>query len=187
MGHGVRASLITAMIRPLVDELALNTPDPGALLNEINRELVSILKQADTTIFATVFYMVVDAARHELRYANAGHPAPLHLQRQRNAIVPVSDKSRQGAALGLFPDSTYHTLQHPVAPGDSIFLYTDGLFELTDPYGDEYGLERLRNLVRRHITSPTRELFDELLRDTQQFAGTTEFPDDVCLLNVEIG
>lgn len=187
MGHGVRASLITAMIRPIVDELIAKAADPGSLLNEINRELVSILKETDATIFATVFYMVADAARHELRYANAGHPAPLHLQRQCNAVVPIFDKAQHGSALGLFADSTYTTLQHPVAPGDSVFLYTDGLFELTNPFGDEYGMDRLRNFMRKHIASPAPEFFEELLRDTQQFAGTTEFPDDVCLLSVEIG
>ena len=105
MGHGIRAALITAMIRPLVDELIAKAADPGSLLNEINRELVSILRQTDATIFATVFYMVIDAASHEIRYANAGHPAPLHLQRSRNTIIPITNNNRPGPALGLFPDT----------------------------------------------------------------------------------
>jgi len=187
MGHGVRASLITAMIRPLVDELTAKAADPGSLLAEINRELVSILQQTDSTIFATVFYAVADAERHQLRCANAGHPAPLHLQRRRDAVIPVSNSSQTGPALGLFANSTYATHQHPVESGDAVLLYTDGLFEVTNPNGEEYGQDRLRSLVRKHIARPTPELFVELLRDTQQFAGAEEFPDDVCLLSLEVG
>ncbi|MBM3860871.1 MAG: fused response regulator/phosphatase [Verrucomicrobia bacterium] len=186
MGHGVRASLITAMIRPLVDELFYKAADPGSLLAEINRELVTILHQANTTIFATVFYMVADAARHELRYANAGHPSPLQLQRRRNTVTPVCLNAQHGPALGLFPDSIYPTIQHPIEPGDAMLLFTDGIFELANANGDEYGKERLEEVVRQHLALPMPELFGELLRDTKQFAGAEEFSDDVCLLSVEM-
>jgi len=187
MGHGIRASLITAMIRPLVDELFPKADDPARLLAEINRELVNILQHTNVTIFATVFYMVADAARGELRCANAGHPAPFHLQRRRNAVIPMAGPQPSGPALGLFPNPAYTTFQHSVERGDAVLLYTDGVFEIANPHGDEYGRERLQNLVRQHIHRPEAELFEEVLRDTRQFAATEEFPDDICLLSVEFG
>lgn len=186
MGHGLRASLVTAMLRPLMDELAPKATDPGALLTNINRELVNILQQANTTIFVTVFYLIADVDRHELRCANAGHPAPLHLQRLRNDVTTVASASRPGPALGLFRDSTYETFHHSVDPGDAILLYTDGVFELTNEHGQEYGPDRLKTFVREHLTEPMPELFQQLLRDIRQFAGTEQFTDDVCLLSVEM-
>jgi sigma-B regulation protein RsbU (phosphoserine phosphatase) len=186
MGHGVRASLITAMIRPLVDELIARAADPASLLSEINRELVSILQQTDATIFATVFYMVTDAARQELRYANAGHPPPLHLSRHRNSVGTVCPDSDHGPALGLFPNPAYETHVHPIEPGDAVILYTDGLFEITDSKDEEYGQERLREFVRQHIALPVPDLFEGLLNDIKRYAATEEFPDDVCLLSLEL-
>lgn len=186
MGHGVRAALITAMIRPLVDELTAKAADPDILLSEINRELVNILKQANSTVFATAFYMVVDLARREYRYANAGHPAPFLLQRHRNTVTPLSSNHHPGAALGLFADSVYSIVQRPIESGDSVLLYTDGIFEATDPNGEEYGQQRLQDAIRARLDKPTAALFAEMLADVQQFTGIQEFPDDICLLNVEI-
>jgi sigma-B regulation protein RsbU (phosphoserine phosphatase) len=185
MGHGIRASLITAMIRPLVDELTAKAAHPGALLTEINRELASILQQANSTIFATAFYLVADIAQHELRYANAGHPTPLHLQRQRDTITPLVTDGQHGPALGLFADSTYDTFQRPIEPHDMVFLFTDGLFEIPNATGDEYGMERLTQNLRAHLHQPPAELFQTLLRDCRNFSGTQDFPDDICLLSVE--
>ncbi|MCX7887964.1 MAG: SpoIIE family protein phosphatase [Verrucomicrobiae bacterium] len=185
MGHGVRASLVTAMLRPLVDEFAPKTNDPAAMLAEINRELISILQQARTTIFATVFYMIADAAGHQLRCASAGHPAPFHLQRARGTVAEVAGGSRSGPAVGLFRDASYQTFQHDVEPGDAVLLYTDGLFELTNQNGEEYGRQRLEEFVRKNLHDCTPGLFEKLLGNLRQFAGSTEFPDDICLLSVE--
>jgi hypothetical protein len=63
MGHGVRSALITSMIRGLVEEHVQAAADPGELLTRINRALAVILKQADTTMFATCFYVVADVER----------------------------------------------------------------------------------------------------------------------------
>ncbi len=76
MGHGVRSALITSMIRGLVEEHGQAATDPGELLTRVNRALAVILKQADTTMFATCFYVVADVERAQLRFANAGHPPP---------------------------------------------------------------------------------------------------------------
>jgi len=76
MGHGVRSALITSMIRGLVEEHVQAVADPGELLTRVNRALAVILKQADTTMFATCFYVVADVERAQLRFANAGIRPP---------------------------------------------------------------------------------------------------------------
>src|SRR5207302_8506239 len=78
MGHGVRSALVTSMIRGLVEDHVQAVADPGELLTRVNRALAVILKQADTTMFATCFYVVADVERAQLRFANAGHPSALH-------------------------------------------------------------------------------------------------------------
>jgi len=68
------------MIRGLVEEHAQAAADPGELLTRVNHALAVILKQAETTMFATCFYVVADVERAELRFANAGHPSALHIR-----------------------------------------------------------------------------------------------------------
>ncbi len=85
MGHGVRAALVTAIQRALVEELAGLGNQPGEFLTHINQALLSILRRTRTPMFASAFYLYLNAATGEMRYANAGHPKPLHLRRSGEA------------------------------------------------------------------------------------------------------
>jgi sigma-B regulation protein RsbU (phosphoserine phosphatase) len=188
MGHGMRAALITAIMRGLIEELMPVAADPGKFLTEINRSLRAILRRTREPFLATAFYGVADATAGELRYANAGHPSPFRLQRSSNEVHPLKDYDpRHGPALGLFEKTDYPTCRCPLAPGDLIFLFTDGIYEVTNGHGDEFGQERLLQAVHRRIDFPADQIFSELLAEVQDFSGSSEFSDDVCLLGVEAG
>src|SRR5262249_57929986 len=77
MGHGVRAALITAMMRAMIETHAAEAIDPGRLLTQLNREFTGILKQTGTLVFVTVLYCVIDVRVGNARFARAGHPPPL--------------------------------------------------------------------------------------------------------------
>ena len=187
MGHGVRSALVTAMVRALLGKAAPRTADPGRFLSEMNRRLGSLLKPADSPMFATAFYLVADVATGRLRYATAGHPPPLHLQRRAGQAAPLRVPPRAGPALGLFADAAYATGECPLTAGDVILLFTDGLFEVTSADGqEEYGQQRLLTAARQHLNLPLPELCDALIADVRAFAGDTAFDDDVCLLSIEV-
>ncbi len=86
MGHGVRAALVTAMVRALAEELVSAAAKPDKFLVEINRRLLGILTQTRMPMFASAFYLVVDLARGELRYSSAGHPSPLLVRRSAGTV-----------------------------------------------------------------------------------------------------
>src|SRR5215469_347814 len=90
MGHGVRAALITAMLRALIETHAAEAADPGRFLTEINIEITKILKQTGTLVFATVFYCVINIRERDARFARAGHPVPLHVRRTTGEVQPVT-------------------------------------------------------------------------------------------------
>jgi serine phosphatase RsbU (regulator of sigma subunit) len=187
MGHGMRAALITAIMRGLLEELTPVAADPGKFLAEINRSLHAILKRTREPFLATAFYMVADAAVGELRFASAGHPSPYHLRRKQGVVEPLKFcDPRHGPALGLFDKSSYPSCRTSLANGDLILLFTDGLYEATNSEGEEYGQERLLGLVRRSLQHPTESLLHNMLTEVQNFSGTTEFEDDVCLVCVDI-
>lgn len=186
MGHGMRAALITAIMRGLIEELLPVAADAGKFLTEINRSLRAILRRTREPFLATAFYGVADAASGELRFANAGHPSPFRLQRDLNEIRPLKwYDSRHGPALGLFERTDYPTCQCPLVPNDLVFLYTDGIYEVTDRHGGEFGQERLLEAVRKRVQMGAEQLFAELLAEVQEFSGSTEFEDDVCLVGMD--
>ncbi len=186
MGHGVRAALVTAIIRALVEELTPLASDPGQFLTHINRELLAILKQTRAPLFASAFYLVADAGRGQLRYATAGHPAPFLLRRGAGVVEPLRNNAcKPGPALAVFDDTVYTTGETRLATRDFVMLFTDGLYEVLNDNEEEYGQERLLEAVRRRIELPPTQLFDELIDDIRGFAGNREFLDDVCIVSVE--
>ena len=186
MGHGMRAALVTAILRGLVEQLIPVNPDAGKLLAEVNHSLHAILKRTDHPMMSTAYYLVVDAATLEVQFASAGHPSGFRLRRTKGSVEPLKQvDARHGPALGLFADSPYPTCRSSVEVGDVLLLFTDGLYEASDPKSEEYGQERLIAAVKQHLHLPAPQLLNELLVDVQHFTGTPEFQDDVCLLSVE--
>lgn len=186
MGHGVRSALVTAMMRALVGERTDAAVDPGAFLTELNRHLLGILRQTSTAMFASAFYLVADVESGRMCYANAGHPSPLRLQRDRSVVESlVSDHANSGPALGVFETVEYQTSWCELARGDLLLLLTDGLFEVEGVEG-EYGEQRLMATVRRNLHLPCAELFDVLLNDIRTFSASGEFDDDVCMVGMEV-
>ena len=76
-GHGVRAALVTAMIRALAEELKPLARDPGYFLRKLNSDLCNILKSTGSPMLTTAFYLVANCQTGVMRFANAGHPKPL--------------------------------------------------------------------------------------------------------------
>jgi len=186
MGHGMRAALVTAIMRGLVEELMPVAADAGKFLTEINRSLHAILRRTREPLLATALYLIADAAVGELRFANAGHPGPLRVQPRTGMVESLKTwDPRHGPALGLFEKAVYPTCQCPLAQNDLILLFTDGLFEVNNSRQEEFGQERLLEAVRIHRRLPTEQLLDALLEEVQHFANSTEFEDDVCLVAME--
>ena len=186
MGHGVRAALVTAIIRGLIEELRPVAGDPEKFLTQINASLCAILKQTLTPLFATACYLVVDLVRGEVRYANAGHPAPFQVRRPEGRVELLTSDSQHAPALGVFENSTYSSACRPVAAGDMFMLYTDGLFELEDADGALFDKQQLLASVTRRAALPTPDLFDELLAEARAFSALNDFEDDMCLVGMDV-
>ena len=185
-GHGVRAALVTAMIRALSEELKPLARDPGNFLRKLNFDLCSILKNTGSPMLTTGFYAVADCRTGLLRFANAGHPKPLIMRRATGRVEPLANATGRGQpALGLFEDPPYTTSETTLTPGDFLMLFTDGLYEVQGEHEELYSQERLMLDVQTLIAHPPGVLFDELLGVIRAFAVSGEFDDDVCLVGMD--
>jgi len=186
MGHGVRAALITALLRGLIEEMKPLASKPNAFLDEINQGLYRIFSQVQTSIFVTSCYLVADILERKVVYANAGHPPPLLLRRPEGRLLPLGALNDDPEmALGLAGDVEYTLQEIEVLKGDSLILYTDGAFEAENPNGEQVGINRFQKWVLQNSERPMPELLGNLMQSLEDFCGTNEFGDDVCLFGMD--
>ena len=186
MGHGVRAALITALLRGLIEEMKPLASKPDAFLHEINTGLYRIFSQVSTSIFVTACYLVADILERKVVYANAGHPPPLLLRRSESRLLPLGALNDDpDIALGLAGDLGYSLQEIDVRKGDGLILYTDGVFEAENPEGEQLGIQPFREWVLGQSRQSISELLDGLMDNLEDYCGTREFGDDVCLFGVD--
>ncbi len=185
MGHGVRAALLTTFLRGLIEELIPVAGDPAILMSKLNHGLRSVFGRSDDFLFATACYLVCDLESGRVIFANAGHPKPLLLHPRTGTLEFM--KKEHGTiepALGIVAEFQYSNSEHILIEGDSLLLYTDGLFEASDRTGQIYGEERMLEFVRHQLGPDCGLLLDGLIADVHRFTGANHFEDDVCLLSV---
>lgn len=134
----------------------------------------------DESSYATLFFADYDDATRTLRYANCGHLPPL-LLRGASEKPTVERLTATGTVLGLFKDWECEVAEVQLHPGDTLFMYTDGITEATDDEGREFGECRLRAVLTEnyHLSAPT--LLQAVIDEAQQFRRG-EQQDDVTLM-----
>jgi serine phosphatase RsbU (regulator of sigma subunit) len=187
MGHGVRAALITAMMRAMIETHAAQAADPGRLLTQLNSEFTGILKQTGTLVFVTVLYCIINVREGTARLARAGHPPPLHAHRSSGEVQTVTvGGDSAGPAIGIIPNAQFKTTEAKLAPGDFLLFFTDGIIEVEAPDGSQFGFEGLQQSVRSNLDQPTEFLLDAIVGDVYKFGDSTVLTDDACLVAAEL-
>lgn len=186
MGHGVRAGLLTALIRGVVEEMGPRASDPAHVISEVNQSLMPIVEQTGQPVFATVFFGVIDVAARTLTYGNAGHPPPLvlHIGNGAPHVARLAPDDPEPAA-GLLGEFRYTAHQCEFAPGDLFLAYTDGVLEAANGSGAIFGEDRLREILSQSRGLTGSEISDRVLREVQAYSGRAVFEDDVCVVAVE--
>ncbi|MEV8508579.1 SpoIIE family protein phosphatase [Actinoplanes sp. NPDC051475] len=170
-GHGLKAAATMAQLRHAMAALAVTTTsDPAVLLAHLNRLLYAGDAETGT---ATAVIARYDPGTHELTWAQAGHPAPLHARAGTVTELP----RRRGPLLGALRGAEYHSSVTHLEPGDVLLLYTDGLIEHRSHTLDE-GLAPVLSVLRRVTGVPGGQPLEDLLRELRR----ANPDDDTCLL-----
>ena len=116
----------------------------------------------------------------------ARHLDPLRLRRQAGIVEPLSEgQEKTGPALGLLDSATYPTSRSSFDDADCIALFTNGLYKVCSPQGDEFGRSALDSTFLRYKDLNSEKLCAAVLKDVSGFAGRSDFDDDVCIVTVE--
>jgi serine phosphatase RsbU (regulator of sigma subunit) len=173
---GTAAALYMAMVHSLILSGALRQRSPAAVLLEVNKTLI---RQASSLIYVTVFLAIFDPKKHTLQYANAGHNPPL----VRRGSGTLEELTNTGSVIGVFDDLQLDEATITLGSGDAIVLYTDGVTEARVSRDDDedYGIDRLTTA----ITAAPREageLLAYIEADLNAFTEDAPQLDDVTFL-----
>jgi phosphoserine phosphatase RsbU/P len=178
IGKGFPAALLMSNLQAAVRAAGAPTAQPCQFAARLNREVSRHLASGK---FITLFYALLDAPRRCLTYTNAGHNAPI-LMRRDGSHVRLEGS---GAALGVFAGWDYEQDEIDLASGDRLLLFTDGITEATSPEGEEYGEERLLELLWKNRNLGAAELENKVMCAINEFgAGTLR--DDATLIVVAV-
>ena len=176
-GKGVPAALFMALSRTLIRVSASRRRDPAGAITEAN-EL--ICRDSKTSMFVTLFYLVISSKEREITYVNAGHNPPLLLN--RNTPGTVTLLKADGIALGIIDDINLQSVSISLKEGDLVVLYTDGITEAMNSEGEEFGMERLSDVLNTYRDSSAIEIIEGIKRAISEFAGDTPQSDDITLI-----
>lgn len=177
-GKGVGSALVMAVARTLIRANAAIKEDPAELFAAVSARL---FEETDTSMFVTGFCGFLDLATGRLRYSNAGHDRPFLLSPGES---PRPLDSHPGLPLGVFPSFVYRFQELQLAPGDGIFLYTDGITDATNGAGEFFGSERVREQLERNAGESPNGLIESVVTTLERFVGSAPQYDDLTMLCV---
>jgi serine phosphatase RsbU (regulator of sigma subunit)/FixJ family two-component response regulator len=173
-GKGMPAALLMSNVQAAVKAFAAPHVLPHELCQKLNRVVCSNTSEDK---FITFFYALLDARDRRFSYANAGHNPPI-LVRQDGRVMRLSDG---GAVLGVFPDWACKSSDIDLASGDRILLFTDGVTEVTDTSGEEFGEERLTMLLTKYRLQQAPQLQKTIMDAVAAFSNGN-FLDDATII-----
>jgi len=177
-GKGMPAALLMARLYSLTRFQLLTRPSIEEAISGLNEELAS---GGLGHRFITFLLMLIDPVAHTVSIVNAGHLPPL-LRRQNGEVVPIA-RETASLPLGIVPELAYASETIPIAPGDTILAYTDGVTEAMNEDHDIYGNERLISFLSR-FNSPVDETISRLVEEVEGFTGEATLRDDTCIIGV---
>jgi sigma-B regulation protein RsbU (phosphoserine phosphatase) len=176
-GHGVGAALLTGMVKTAVGRSLQERVDLG----EAARSIVHLLVPLRQSRVVTAFLGIVDARAGTLDYLNAGHPPAAVLREgQENRLLPATTPILS-YGLEMAPQPS---VRIPFASGDRLAIYSDGVYEVRDPAGGEFGRDRLLKVLSS-ARGPLERIVESVMEETRRHAAGRPPDDDLTLLLAE--
>jgi sigma-B regulation protein RsbU (phosphoserine phosphatase) len=174
---GVPAALYMMVAKTLLKSEGQRLGEPDQILSSVNRILAA---DNDSCMFTTVFCAILDTRSGVVRFANAGHNPPLIIDSQGIRYLTL----KPGFMLGPMPDTVYETERITLQPGDTLFLYTDGVTEAKNRGEELYGEPQLLNALQRVPDEKLAEMIQYIRTEVIRYADGAPQSDDVTMVAI---
>jgi sigma-B regulation protein RsbU (phosphoserine phosphatase) len=185
-GHGVEAGIIMGMAKATVSIYGRQYDSPHEVLSIANRDLYSTL---DGKTFVSLCYAVLDTENRKLRIARAGQNPPLIFNPRWKDPTPKTISSR-GLALGVDRGKRFEKVleeaELQLYPGDLCLQLTDGVTEACNVKKEQYGDERVVQMVKQYGRLSVREVTEIILEHLKDFTRGAEIDDDITFVNFKV-
>jgi phosphoserine phosphatase RsbU/P len=177
-GNGIAAALLMTSFRALLIPGARAGMPPAELMGRMNALLPEFARKRD---FVTAFYGILDTTKGTFTYSSCGQNLPFLVR----ADGRIERLTQSGPSLIILPDARYRTGTAALREDDLLVLYTDGVVELFDSDGQEFGTERLEEAVRRARAGSADAVLREILAAMRSFSGPEGSQDDSTLVVIK--
>ena len=178
-GKGIPAALLVSLVHASLRAEVKNQLSPPVVISHINELIYS---STTSEKFATMFYGELRPHERRLSYCNAGHNYPVVVH--EDGRVELLDKG--GLILGAFPEAIYEAGEVTLRKNDTLFFYSDGLTENFNSKEEEFGEERLLNLLVEHRFLGAEELKQKVMQAVIDFGGGNPPYDDFTVVVLKI-
>jgi sigma-B regulation protein RsbU (phosphoserine phosphatase) len=179
-GHGASAALLTTLSKVLFRHAAAEAQHPAGVMDHVEREFQAVFKGHS---FMTAGCLLLSPEDGRVTFCGAGHP-PLLVARHGGRVESVRS-ARPPLGLDYAAGSIEETLK--LVHGDALLLYTDGLYEVSNPAGERLGNEGLARLLAPGAGRGATEWLKGIFEQVAEYAGPTRSPDDVTAFAAVLG
>jgi hypothetical protein len=186
MGHGTRSALVASVLRALILDHSSESRNARFFLSELNKAFSRMLRNLPEPLFVSAFYLVADVTSRVATFSSAGHPPPFLIRRSSRRIARLETPEPRGMVMGVFDREEYTAGQCRLMDGDCFLLFTDGLYEARNSQGQEFGLQRVYQVLEDQIYNSKEAIVDRLMKAVADFVGAEKLPDDICVVAVDV-
>jgi len=174
-GHGLPAAILVSLLKSYIHSEAATERSLAEFMTRLNDFLFAV---SLPTQFATAALFRMEVGR-QLVYANAAHPPFLLHSRETGRTTLLEQPSN---LLGAMPNMSFEEKSLTVAPGDTLFVYTDGLTDRINASGEFYSIDRVAAVLEQSQGSDLSTVYDSIYSDVSGFLATEEFKDDIAFV-----
>ena len=179
-GHGVGAGILSAMTKSALHTELHHTTVPAELMFNLNNAVYQV---TDKKMFVSFAYLLLDKRTMTAHVATAGHPPIFLIQKSDGAIIEIRTPN---LALAVQASTQYTERAVHVNHGDVLILYTDGITEATNDKGEQFGADRLKELISNTERGSSEALSNSIMASVRTFTIKKEFADDATIVVVRV-
>ena len=177
-GHGIASALAMTAFRGLLRTHAnrkLSASSIGQMINQLLPDFTS------DSHFITMSFGILNLKDNRMTFVSCGHPPALLIHKDGR----TEELKINGPALGIYTSVNYNNESMHLTEGDILVMYTDGVMELENLHGENFGIDRLREVILKNKENAAKDLIRQVIRETKKFSGFETYLDDFTLVIIK--